>query len=114
MQRCARIGIGLTVDDFGTGYSSLSYLKRFPVQKLKIDKSLRARRGPRTSDSAAICRSVIALGHNLGLNLVAEGVEERADLQWLQGHHCDYVQGFLISTPLPLADLQRWAAASNR
>ena len=113
MARLRGIGLGLAVDDFGTGYSSLSYLKRFPVQKLKIDKSFV--RGVATDeDSAAICRSVIALGHNLGLNLVAEGVEERADLQWLQGHHCDYVQGFLISTPLPLADLQRWAAASNR
>ena len=110
MARLRGIGLGLAVDDFGTGYSSLSYLKRFPVQKLKIDKSF-VRGVAVDEDSAAICRSVIALGHNLGLNLVAEGVEERADLQWLQGHHCDYEQGFLISTPLPLDELQRWTAS---
>jgi diguanylate cyclase (GGDEF)-like protein len=112
MARLRGIGLGLAVDDFGTGYSSLSYLKRFPVQKLKIDKSF-VRGVAQDEEAAAICRSVIALGHNLGLNLVAEGVEDRAELQWLRSHHCDYVQGFLISKPLPLADLQRWAA-SNR
>lgn len=113
MARLRGIGLGLAVDDFGTGYSSLSYLKQFPVQKLKIDKSF-VRGVAKDEGSAAICRSVIALGHNLGLNLVAEGVENRDDLHWLQGHHCDYVQGFLISAPLPLAELQRWVAASNR
>ena len=112
MDRLRGLGLGLAVDDFGTGYSSLSYLKRFPVQKLKIDKSF-VRGVAEDEDSAAICRSVIALGHNLGLNLVAEGVEDRDDLQWLQGHHCDYVQGFLISTPLAMPDLQRWAASQR-
>ena len=112
MDRLRGLGLGLAVDDFGTGYSSLSYLRRFPVQKLKIDKSF-VRGVAHDEEAAAICRSVIALGHNLGLNLVAEGVEERDDLQWLRSHHCDYVQGFLISTPKPMAELQRWAASQR-
>jgi EAL domain-containing protein (putative c-di-GMP-specific phosphodiesterase class I) len=110
MGRLRELGIGLAVDDFGTGYSSLSYLKRFPVQKLKIDKSF-VHGVAEDEDSAAICRSVIALGHNLGLKLVAEGVEAHADLNWLQGHRCDFVQGFLIGTPMPMPELQRWVAS---
>ena len=110
MQQLRELGIGLAIDDFGTGYSSLSYLKRFPVQKLKIDKSF-VRGVADDADAAAICRSVIALGHNLGLRLVGEGVEQQTDLDWLQQHHCDYLQGYLISTPLPLPQLLDWAAS---
>ena len=109
MQQLRALGIGLAIDDFGTGYSSLSYLKRFPVQKLKIDKSF-VRGVADDADAAAICRSVIALGHNLGLQLVGEGVEQTSDLEWLQQHQCDYLQGYLISTPLPLPQLLDWAA----
>ncbi|MBL0028349.1 MAG: EAL domain-containing protein [Rhodanobacteraceae bacterium] len=107
MARLRALGLGLAVDDFGTGYSSLSYLKRFPVQKLKIDKSF-VRGVAEDEESAAICRSVIALGHNLGLNLVAEGVEDLADLKWLRRHHCDYIQGYYISTALPMPALRQW------
>lgn len=96
------LGIGLAVDDFGTGYSSLAYLKRFPVQKLKIDKSFVL--GLSTSeDSAAICRSIIALGHTLGLLIVAEGVETALDLAFLKAFRCELAQGFHISEPKPLS-----------
>ncbi|HQW81636.1 MAG TPA: EAL domain-containing protein [Pseudomonadota bacterium] len=107
MARLRALGLGLAVDDFGTGYSSLSYLKRFPVQKLKIDKSF-VRGVADDKDSAAICRSVIALGHNLGLNLVGEGVENLSDLNWLRQHRCDYIQGYYISTALPMPALRQW------
>lgn len=105
------LGIGLAVDDFGTGYSSLAYLKRFPVQKLKIDKSFVF--GLSTSeDSAAICRSVIALGHTLGLLIVAEGVETALDLAFLKAFRCELAQGFHISEPKPLSlfSKQQWPA----
>jgi len=107
------LGLGLAVDDFGTGYSSLSYLKRFPVQKLKIDKSF-VRGVADDAESAAICRSVIALGHNLGLKLVAEGVEDLPDLEWLREQRCDFAQGYYISTPLPMDELKRWVMSNRR
>jgi len=107
MARIRELGIGLAIDDFGTGYSSLSYLKRFPVHKLKIDKGF-VRGVAEHEDSAAICRSVIALGHNLGLSLVAEGVEDLADLNFLRLHRCDLIQGFYFTPPLPMKQLQEW------
>ncbi len=113
MQRLRGLGIGLTVDDFGTGYSSLAYLKRFPVQKLKIDKSF-VIGVARDSESAAICRSVIGLGHNLGLKLVAEGVEGEEDLDFVRSQGCDYVQGYLFSAPMPMARLREWMAGRRR
>jgi EAL domain-containing protein (putative c-di-GMP-specific phosphodiesterase class I) len=103
-------GFGLAIDDFGTGYSSLSYLKRFPVQKLKIDKSL-VQGVSRESDTAAICRSVIGLGHNLGLGLVAEGLERPEDLEFLARHHCDFVQGFHFCAALPFGEAKSWAVS---
>ncbi len=113
MARLRELGIGLAIDDFGTGYSSLAYLKRFPVQKLKIDKSF-VHGVAEDEDAAAICRAVIALGHNLGLQLVAEGVEVLADLNWLQQQRCDYIQGYFVTPALPLAQLQLWMAAHLR
>ncbi|MBK8286916.1 MAG: EAL domain-containing protein [Ahniella sp.] len=109
MQRLRALGLSLAVDDFGTGYSSLAYLKRFPVQKLKIDKSFVSGLSD-NEESAAICRSVIALGHNLGLAIVAEGVENKLDLAFLRAFRCEYAQGFLFSEPKPLRDLDpaRW------
>lgn len=109
MQGLRRIGVSLTVDDFGTGYSSLAYLKRFPVQKLKIDKSfvIGVADDP---DSAIICRTVIGLGHNLGMELVAEGVERKADLAFIQRHACDWAQGYYFSAPLPMPELRHWVA----
>ena len=108
LKKLRALGVGLAIDDFGTGYSSLSYLKKFPVQKLKIDKSL-VQGVSRESDTAAICRSVIGLGHNLGLELVGEGLERPEDLEFLARHRCDYVQGFHFCAALPIADARSWA-----
>ena len=113
MQRLRTLGIGLTVDDFGTGYSSLAYLKRFPVQKLKIDKSF-VIGVAHDSESATICRSVIGLGHNLGLKLVAEGVEGEDDLDFVRAQGCDFVQGYLFAAPMPMAKLREWMTGRRR
>ena len=98
-----RQGMRLSVDDFGTGYSSLAYLKRFPLDALKIDRTF-VRDLPADSDDAAITKAVISLAHSLNLKVVAEGVETLAHLRALQAYHCDEIQGYYISRPVPAAD----------
>jgi EAL domain-containing protein (putative c-di-GMP-specific phosphodiesterase class I) len=104
LKRLSDIGISLFIDDFGTGYSSLSYLKKLPVDAVKIDKSFVIDM-LMNADSAAIVRSTIGLAHDLGLKVVAEGVESRAVWDRLIDLDCDVVQGYHISRPLSAEQL---------
>ena len=107
LNRLAEQGFKLSIDDFGTGYSSLAYLKRLPVSELKIDKSFVMGMADDDSD-AKIVRSTIDLAHNLGLSVVAEGVENEAILQRLRDWGCDEAQGYFVSKPMPAADFVTW------
>lgn len=93
-------GIHISIDDFGTGYSSLSHLKRFPINTVKIDRSF-IRDITTDSDDAAIVGAIIAMAHNMGLKVIAEGVETQQQLDFLHSLQCDEVQGFLFSPPVP-------------
>ena len=107
LNRLSEQGFKLSIDDFGTGYSSLAYLKRLPVDELKIDKSFVM--GMVTDeDDAKIVRSTIDLAHNLGLTVVAEGVETAAVMELLRALTCDEAQGYHISRPLPVDDFLAW------
>jgi predicted signal transduction protein with EAL and GGDEF domain len=100
LRRLRHVGVRLSVDDFGTGYSSLSYLKRLPVDEVKLDKSF-VLNMTSDADDAAIVRSTIELAHNLGLQLVAEGVEDQETLELLAALGCDLVQGYHLARPMP-------------
>lgn len=97
-------GIGLSLDDFGTGYSSLSYLQRFPVQTLKIDRSFVGKIDS-DADSLEIVRTIVLLGKSLGLSVVAEGIENKAQLELLREMQCDYGQGYYFAKPLPETEI---------
>ena len=111
LERLHALGCRLAIDDYGTGYSSLAYLRRLPVHELKIDKSFVMGMARDASD-AVIVRSTIDLAHNMGLTVVAEGVEDDATLERLRALGCDMVQGYLLSRPLAATDMVAWMRSS--
>jgi EAL domain-containing protein (putative c-di-GMP-specific phosphodiesterase class I) len=106
LTRLHHLGVHLAIDDFGVGYSSLGYLRDFPVDLLKIDRSFITDVVER-HDDAVITRAVINLAHNLGIEVVAEGVETAEQLRFLKIHRCDLIQGYFISRPVPAEDLEK-------
>ncbi len=112
MQALKAEGVGFSLDDFGTGYSSLSYLKRLPLDQLKIDQSFLHEALSNPKD-AAIVRATVALGKSLGLMVIAEGVETRAQRDFLESEGCDNYQGFYFGHPGPLAELARFLAVQD-
>jgi EAL domain-containing protein (putative c-di-GMP-specific phosphodiesterase class I) len=112
LEQLEALGVRLSIDDFGTGYSSLAYLKSLPVGEIKIDKAFVRTMMDEPSD-AMIVRSTVDLGHNLGLDVVAEGVEDEATWNALRNFGCDYAQGYWMSRPVPADEIvaferERW------
>jgi diguanylate cyclase (GGDEF)-like protein/PAS domain S-box-containing protein len=107
------LGIKLAIDDFGTGFSSLAYLKRFPIDRLKIDRSF-VHNVASDKDSSAIAQAVIHLGHSMGLMVLAEGVETPEELEFLRTHQCDELQGFFFSKPLLADDFEQLLSSRKR
>ncbi|MDX6559357.1 MAG: hypothetical protein QOF72_2406, partial [Blastocatellia bacterium] len=106
-KRLKDLGVQLSIDDFGTGYSSLSYLHRFPVNTLKIDRSFVGRIGE-AAENIEIVRTVISLAENMGMEVVAEGVETLSQLTQLRKLKCQYGQGYLFSRPVDAASVSEW------
>lgn len=105
--RINELGVVLAIDDFGTGYTSLSHLRKLPISTLKIDFSFISQM-LKSKDDAALVQSIIYLGHNLGMGVIAEGVENQATLDMLDTFKCDVAQGFFISPPMPAHEITAW------
>lgn len=103
LRKLKEMGLRLAIDDFGTGYSSLAHLKRFPIDVLKIDQSF-IRDIPNSADDMAISHAVIAMGQSMGMEVLAEGVETAAQLEFLRQHGCNFYQGYFCSKPVPAAE----------
>lgn len=112
MVQLKAMGVIFSLDDFGTGYSSMSYLKRLPLDKLKIDQGF-VKEVVTSANDAAITRSIIALGHSLGLQVIAEGVETQAQRDFLAVSGCIYCQGFYFSHPQPQPEFEAWVRSHN-
>ena len=100
-----KLGIKISLDDFGTGYSSLGYLQQFPFDVIKIDSCF-VKNIDRNSKNQVITKTIIEMAHQLGLKVVAEGIETKEELAFLAKHQCDEVQGYLLSRPLPAQDFE--------
>jgi len=111
LHRLAAHGIRLSVDDFGTGYSSLAYLNDLPVHEVKIDKSFLRAEGDNNHSNDAIVRAIVSMSHHLGLETVAEGVEDVGAERALAALGCTRLQGFYIARPMPVADFETWMRA---
>jgi EAL domain-containing protein (putative c-di-GMP-specific phosphodiesterase class I) len=112
VQRLKQLGVKLSIDDFGTGYSSLSYLKRFAVDKLKIDQSF-IRDLANDPDDAAIIRAIIQMARNLNLKTIAEGVEDASTLEQLRLFQCDEAQGYYFARPMTAQAFAEFIHARN-
>lgn len=113
LNRLREIGVSLSVDDYGTGYSSLAYLKELPLQELKIDRVFVTNIQRRERDFA-IVRATVELAHKLGMTVVAEGVEDMATLETLDGIGCDAAQGYAIARPMRAEELSEWLGTHCR
>jgi EAL domain-containing protein (putative c-di-GMP-specific phosphodiesterase class I) len=113
LSRVHEIGVKIAIDDFGTGYSSLGHLKELPVDEVKVDQTFVKDMAVDKQD-ARIVRSVIDLGHDLGMRVVAEGVEGQASLDLLASWGCDFAQGFYFTRPLPAPDFIAWMVSANK
>ena len=113
LQRLKQSGVKVSIDDFGTGYSSLAYLRRFPIDKLKIDIAF-VRHIADSTDDAAIVLSIIRMAHSLKLSAVAEGVETAAQLAYLRHYGCDFIQGFYFSRPVPAPEFEKMLNEGRR
>jgi EAL domain-containing protein (putative c-di-GMP-specific phosphodiesterase class I) len=107
LRRLKALGVQLSIDDFGTGYSSLGYLHRFPVDTLKIDRSFVGRIGE-ASENIEIVRTIVSLADNMGMDVVAEGVETLAQFGSLRSLNCQYGQGYLFSRPVDATTIDGW------
>jgi EAL domain-containing protein (putative c-di-GMP-specific phosphodiesterase class I) len=107
MTKLRELGVQLSIDDFGTGYSSLAALKTFPINRLKIDKSFIDDVASSESDRAVV-KAIIALGQNLRLKVIAEGVETVEQVAFLRDNHCDEIQGYHVSRPIPASAVEEW------
>ncbi len=110
MNKLDQLGVRFAVDDFGIGFSSLGYLRQFPIHTLKVDQSF-IKDLATNADDAAITAAIIAMAHNLNLDVIAEGVESEAHLDFLREHQCHKVQGYYFSRPLPAEDLEKYLSA---
>ena len=111
--RMKELGISIAIDDFGTGYSSFSRLRTFPIDLIKIDIEFVRAISSNLHKDQAIIRSIIQLAKNLGLKVLAEGVETEEQLQFLKEQGCDFIQGFLFFTPLPVSSIKQLLDSSQ-